>query len=145
MFLVKIFIELRFSFQYLTIRIKCFGFFFAKRQVILKELKQFLFGDLHANRSTMSMTDRCQRSCDEILCMSGMTRRRRCALMKRHRDDIGPWTRRQDPEEIRQGRVKEDRINGSLERKWCGINYCSCKRRVRNSPSVINRAVWQRL
>lgn len=145
MLLIRIFIELCLSFRYLIIHVKCFSFLFAKRQVILKELKQFLFGDPRANRSTTSMTDRCQRSRDEILCKSGMTRRRRCALMKRHRDDIGPWTRRRDLEEIRQGRVKGDRINGSLERKWRGINYCSCKRRARNSPSVINRADWQRL
>jgi len=33
-------------------------------------------------------------------------------------------------EEIRQGRARGDRINGSLERKRRGINYRSCKRRT---------------
>lgn len=47
------------------------SFFFAERQVILKELKQF-FDDLC--RPTTTMTDRCHRSCDEILCKPGMTR-----------------------------------------------------------------------
>lgn len=111
-----------------------------KKAIDIENIKKISFGNLSANRFTTSMTDRCHRSCDEVLYESGMTRRRRCHVHVMKRDDTGPWTRRRDLEEIRQGRAKEDRINGSLERKWRGINYCSCKRRARNSPSVINRS-----
>jgi len=110
--------------------------------MILKDLKQFLsmiFARTGLHRWQIGVTDHA------LECESGMTRRHHCHVHVMNRDDIGPWTRRRDLKEIRQGRAKEDRINGSLERKWREINYCSCKRWARNSPLVINCADWWRL
>jgi len=56
--------------------------------ILLKKVKIVSFGDLHANRSTTLMTDRCHRSYDEMR-VYGITRRRHCHVHMMKRDDTG--------------------------------------------------------